>query len=660
MRRFFRSVTATAALSTLLFACGKDEPAAPPPQPEPAAKVESPTPAPNKLADDQAALGGGGDKTKDPGMGAAPAEPPANDAALPALIASAPPTERGPLTPSSVATFPADIVAVGGTPSLSGLVNAFAAQASRVPGQQIPPDPLPMALAAFQAQAGIDMAWLDTDKPLRFAVPDPKKFENGFMLLLPEKAGAAFDPAKVPNGTPGNGHFLTIKVSEDRSVYLDRVVDGHILATSHADLAKSMEGFAKDLGAWTPKDPLVLDTSVENLVRIFADEVKSAKEMVGMVAGAAGGDTNGQMAQMVKLASGGFALVEGASRMSISLDPAGDFPRIGFAFRGMPGSPLDKIAKDLSGHKISFASAVPADAWLAFGFDIQGASYLSDAQAIVDAVTKPGGLGPLPVTWSDDEKKAMHDLIVKAQELSGSQNMAWLRQEGTHPFIFENLSDAKDGKALQATLIELGEFFYKKVWTEGRKAMLAQGGSATDMPESIKFKDFVDLASKNLSAMGLGLAVNEASTKAGNLVGALEFKVDWSRLPQRGPTKAISDAFGDNIGISLAGEGQRFATVIGPDAAARATRVLDEAAAPGEQKDAWLAMANEHVLFALLRPARLMRALVDLIPDLASKREAIGTMPDDPLVVRGTSDGSQLYIEGIIPAKVLISLGNMR
>lgn len=655
MRRFFRSMTATAALSTLLFACGKDEPATPPPQPQPAAQVD-PAKGGDDKTKDEAKLGGGENKPNP--VGAAPAEPPPV-VPLPPLVASAAPVARAALTPSSIATFPADIVAVGGTPSLAALVNAFAAQAARVPGQQIPPDPLPMAIGAFQAQTGIDLSWLDTDKPLRFAVPDPKKFQNGFMLLLPEKAGA-FDPAKVPNGTPGNGHLLTIKVSDERSIYLDRVVDGHILASSHADLAKSMEAFVKDLGAWTPKDPLVLDTSVENLVRIFADEVKSAKEMVGMVAGAAGDDGGGQMAQMVKLASGGFALVEGAQRMSISLDPAGDFPRIGFAFRGLPGSPLDKAAKDLSGRKIAFAGAVPADAWLAFGFDIEGASYLSDAQAVVDAVTKPGGLGPMPVTWTDDEKKAMHDLIIKAQELSGSQNMAWIRQEGPRPFIFESLTDAKDGKALQGALMELGEFFYKKVWAEGRKAMLAQGGSAADMPESIAFKDFVGLASKNLSALGFGLSVNEASTKAGNQVGALEFKIDWSRLPMKGPAQAVSQAFGGNIGISLAGEAQRFATVIGPDAATRATRILDEAAAPTEQKDPWLAMANDHVMFAMLRPARLLRALVDLVPDLASKREAIGQMPDDPFVVRGTSDGSQLYLEGTIPAKVLLSLGNMR
>lgn len=649
-----RYLSTTAALSVLLFACGKSEPVAPPPQP-----AAAPTPAeapadPSKAAEEKV------DANKlvasNP-VGAAPTTPsPAG--ALPVLVAGTGPGDRPALTPTSIATFPADIVAVGGTPSLSALVSAFAAQAAKVPGQELPPDPLAMALAGIQGQLGIDMSWLDLDRPLRFAVPDPKKYKDGFVMLLPEKLGAALDPAKITGGTPGNGHFLTIKVG-DREVFLDRVVDGHILATSHGDLAKSLDVFAKDLGAWTPKDPLVVDTSVENLVRIFADEMKSAKEMVAMMGGAAGDDSGGQMAQMMKMASGGFALVEGASRISMSLDPIGDYPRVGFSFRGLPGSPLDQAAKDLAGRKIAFAGAVPGDAWLAFGFDIQGASYLSDAQGIVDAVTK-GGLGPMPISWSDDEKKSMHDLLVKAQELSGSQNMGWIRQEGAHPFIFESLTDTKDGKALQTTLLELGEFFYKKVWAEGRKAMIAQGGPAADMPEQIAFKDFVGLASKNLGAMGFGMAVNESTTKAGNPVGALEFKIDWSRLPLGGSNKAIGDAIGSSIGIALAGEAQRFATVIGPDAAARATRVLDEAAAPSEQLDPWLGMAKEHVLFALLRPARLLRALVDLVPDLATKREAIGAMPDDPLVIRGVSDGTQIYLEATIPVKVIMSLANIR
>ncbi len=654
MRRY---LSTTAALSVLLFACGKDEPAPPAPQPAAATVPTEKAPAdPTKVAEDQAA----GDKAKEPNnMGAAPTTPPApTGAVLPALVAGTGPGDRAALSPSSIATFPADIIAVGGTPSLSALVSAFAAQASKVPGQELPPDPLATALAGIQSQVGIDLSWLDVDKPLRFAVPDPKKYQDGFVMLLAEKAGAPLDPAKIAGATPGNGHLLTIKLGE-REVFLDRVVEGHVLVTSHGDLAKSLDGFVKELGAWTPKDPLVVDTSVENLVRIFAEELKSAKEMVAMMGGAAGEDPAGQMAQMMKMATGGFALVEGASRMSLSLDPNGDFPRIGFAFRGLPGSPLDKAAKDLAGRKIALAGAVPADAWLAFGFDIQGASYLSDAQAIVDAVTK-GGLGPMPVTWSDDEKKAMHDLIVRAQELSGSQNMAWIRQEGSRPFIFESVTDAKDGKALQSTLLELGEFFYKKVWAEGRKAMLAQGGPASEMPEQIAFKDFVSLASKNLGAMGFGLAVNESTTKAGNPVGALEFRIDWSRLPMQGPTKAIGDAIGDNIGIALAGESQRFATVIGPDAAVRATRVLDEAANPAEQLDPWLALAKDHVFFAMLRPARLLRALVDLVPDLAERREAIGAMPDDPFVVRGVSDGTQVYFEAIIPVKVIMSLANIR
>jgi|GEM_PF-2096205 len=652
MRRY---LSTTAALSVLLFACGKDEPAAPP---QPAVTtVQAEKPIEPKGAEDKAQLGG---DSANP-IGAAPTTPPTSaqpmPGAMPALVAGPPPGARVALSPSSIANFPVDIVAVGGTPSLSALISAFAVQATKA-GQPVPPDPLASTLAAIQAEAGIDLSWFDSDKPLRFAVPDPKKFQNGFVVLLPEKAGVALDPAKMAGATPGNGHFLTLKVG-DREVFLDRVVDGHVLATSHGDLAKSLDTFVKDLSAWTPKDPLVIDTSAENLVRIFADELKSAKDMVGMLGSAAGEDQGGQMAQMLKMASGGFALVEGASRLSVSVDPTGDFPRLGFAFKGLPGSPLDKAAKDLAGRKIAFASAVPADAWLAFGFDIQGVSYLSDAQAIIDAVTK-GGLGPMPISWSDDEKKTMHDIIVKAQELSGSQNMAWVRQEGSRPFIFESIADAKDGKALQATLVELGEIFYKKVWSEGRKAMLAQGGAAADMPEQIAFKDFVSLASKNLGAMGFGLAVNEAMTKAGNPVGALEFKIDWSRLPMRGPMKAMGDAIGDNIGIALAGESQRFATVIGPDAAARATRVLDEAATPGEQLDPWLAMAKDHVLFALLRPAPLMRALVDLVPDLASKREAIGQMTDDPFVVRGVSDGSQLYIEATFPVKVIVSLANIR
>ena len=657
-----RYVVTTAALSALLFACGKDEPA---PPPQPAAQVDAAAPSGGEPQKDPAKAE---DKTQaeKPAEGGTPTDPtkltaaPPTGDALPALVAGAAPPERPALTPSSIATLPADVVAVGGTPSLSALVKAFTSQASRVEGVQLPPDPISMALEQLKKEAGIDLGWLDADKPLRFAVPDPKKYPDAFVLLLPEKAGAAFDPKTLPNVKDAAGHLAVID-ADGKQIYFDRPVDGHVLVTTHEPLAKDLAGFLGELAAWTPKDPLVLDTSVENLVRIFGDQLKEAKEMVGAMGGsmAQNPEMAAQIGPLMQVAQTGFALVEGTSRMSLSLDPNGDFPRIGLAFKPIAGSPLDKIVKDLAGKKLTLAGAVPADAWFVFGYDVPGMNYLSDAKAIVDSITRATSSGPMQIAWSEDEKSTLLGLLTKVQEYQGSQGLSWLRQDGARPFVFEGVSDAKDGAALNASIFQVGDFLYKKLWGEGRKAALAQGAPAAELPENMSFKDFVGMVSKNTAQMGIGLTVNESKTAAGTAIGGLEVKIDWSRLPLEGEAKAVAGLLGDSIGVSLAGEGQHFAMAFGPDAAARTARLLDGVKSAAEVTDPWLAKAKDSAVFALLRPARLLRALVDIVPDLAAKRAQIGALPDDPIVLTGASDGAALTIDAVLPAKIIAALATL-
>ncbi len=645
MRRYLNT---TAALAALLIACGKDEPA---PQPAAATPEVQATPAEAPKAEEKPReLGGSASPTP---SSAAPPAP----VVLAPLVATPFPGERAQLTPTTIANFPTDIVAVGGTPSLQALVASVAAWSKKIPNSQVPDDPLAAALNAMQGVTGIDMAWLDADKPLRFAVPDPKKYPEGFYVLVQAKPGTTQNLLKATGATPGNGHFVTLDVG-GKKVFIDEAPGDLVIVTSHDDLAKSLGGFTTELAAWVPKDALVLESSGENLLRVYAEDLAKAKEFVGMMTSAGGDDP--QVMRMANLATGGFALVEGAARLSMALDFAGDFPRVGFGFVGQPGSPLEGIAKSLADHKIAYAGMVPADAWLALGFDVEGASLMQDAQAVVDAMTKSGA-GPLAqIAWTDDERAQMVGLLQKAQSLSGSQNMMWLRQDGERPFVFESVSSSKDGAELQKTLFAFADLFYSKIWGQLRPMAIAQGMSEAEVPAQMAFEDFLKLASSKASPLGISMAVGKGSTKAGSQLSSFELGVDWSRLPPRAELAAVAKVVGNSYGFSLSGEGQAFTTVIGPNAIERATRLLDAAATPPEATDPWLAMAKDHALFAMLRPARLMRALMGLVPDLASKGAEIGQIPDDPIVVRGKSDGKQLYLELTVPLQALVAIDKIR
>lgn len=644
MRTPRRSLLTLTTAATMLFACGKKDPE---PAPQPAA-ADVAQPAPEKTekreladkADAEAA------KPAAPDLAPAPVAPPSQ-------VAGATPPERAALQIGSVETFPADVVAVAGAQSLAGLVKSFADQAKRggvgvADGQ----DPLAMAIGVLQAQAGVDLAWLDTDKPLRIAVPDPKKYEDGFVLLAPVKADAKPEAKAFPNAVPkADGHWAKVTV-EGRTIFVDEL-DGHLVVTSHGNLFKDLGPFLKDLAAWTPKEPLVIDTSVENLVRIFKDQLDSARAMVAMLAGGAGKDAqlSAQAATTVQFANKGFALVEGTSRISFAMDPGGDFPRIGLAFRGLPGSPLEKAAADMVGRKLSFLGAVPADAWFALGYDVPGVGAFSDAESLVQSITS--GQNPMAPKWTDEDKKHLTALVTKMIELQDSQSVSWMRQDGSHPLVFEGLSASKDGAALQATILEAGQFFFEKVWASVREQALASGAPAAQLPEKMDLRGFLALASQQLSAIGFNASVVEASTKSGVKASGFELKIDWARLPFKDPmVSLIGKLLGDKVGVSLGGEGKFFAAAFAGDSATRVANLLDLATNLPTAQDPWVAKASESGLFLMIRPTRLLRALGDIVPQLAAKQAYIAGLPDDPVVIQGASDGKTLSVELTLPARL--------
>jgi hypothetical protein len=134
-------------------------------------------------------------------------------------------------------------------------------------------------------------------------------------------------------------------------------------------------------------------------------------------------------------------------------------------------------------------------------------------------------------------------------------------------------------------------------------------------------------------------------------------KIDWTRLPLQGEAKSLGDLFGNDIGIALAGEGQRFSSVLGPNAAARAAELLDSEV--GEPRDSWLKKSQNQAFFLILRPARLLRPLSSIIPELAENKAMIDSLSDDPIFIRGRSEGGALYIEGSLPAKLIATMATM-
>lgn len=635
MRRFMnlsRNLALVAMLGAPIGACGKKDP-----EPAPATQPAVPTEATQKAPPEPEK------KTEDK-----PVEPakPAEAAPQPA---GAIPEERAALSTASVATIPDGFVALAGTSDFAALFSTMAGMVSKLEGTELPPNALEEFIKSAKEGAGIDLSWLDTSKPLRFAVPDPKAHENGFLMVFAIKADAKLEPSAFPGATAGaEGHWAKVDF-QGREVWLD-MVDGHLVAASDKSFAKDQEAFVKAIIGWTPAAPLVLDSSVANLRKTFAQELSSAKEMASMLAGMANDPNNpGQGAQIQQMADLGFGIVEGLDRMGFAMDPGGEFPRLAVSMTGSPESPVGKLAAETKDKKAAFATATPADAWLALGYDIPGTGYLSNVDSLVEQLTSQSD-NPVAPKLSDAEKAELKAKLTRIMELQGSQSASWFRQEGNLPFIFEGLSDSPDGAGLSNALVDVGDFLFSKVWVQMRQMMLGQGLPADQLPENMKFADFVGFFNKNAGMMGINLGTSEATSEKGAKGHALDVAINWSKLPMRDEAAMLSNLLGDKLSLGFAGHEKLFSFVFGPDAAKRASGLVDRGA-PATTEDAWMARLAQKPMYFLLRPARLIKVLAANVPDMKEAQPMVEKLSDDPLVITGSSDGTTLSFEVQLSAK---------
>lgn len=641
MRRFMnlsRRLALVAMLGAPLAACGKKDPA--PPQPaagvtEPAAPTAKPEDKTQKTGEEKAAEPA---KPADAPPGTPSGAPPTAPAS-----ATAPPS-RSALTTSALATIPEGFVAVAGTPNFGELFRAFAGMVASLEGEALPANALESYLKEIKENVGLDLGWLDTDKPMRFAVPDPKAHDNGLLLLLAVKADAKLEPTAILGATAGaDGHWAKLSL-DGRELWLD-LADGHLVVSSDPGFIKAQAGFIKDLSAWVPSAPLVMDTSVENLRKTFSAELADAKEMASMFAGMAGSaGGSAQAKQIQQMADFGFALVDGLARMGFALDPTGDFPRLAITLRGTPESPVGKFAATTKDRKASFVNAAPADAWMVMGYDVPGLGYLSNLDDLVDQLSAPQEGNPISLSLSEADKKELKAKLARMMELQGSQSATWIKQVGTRILDIEGLSDSPDGKALLEAMLDAGDFFFQKLWASARKQMLAAGAPADQAPEKMSFRDFTGFMNRNLGMLGVGIEVKDATSKNGAKATGFELKVDWSRVIPGKDGRTVSELLGNQIGLGFSGHDKLFSMAFGPDASKRAADLIDRGV-PAGGGDPWLAKASEGAIFFLLRPVRLLRGAAPAIPDLAENKALLDSLADDPLVLTGTSDGTTVSIE---------------
>lgn len=569
------------------------------------------------------------------------AAPPKLDVTPVTLGAPIAPPSQAPMALTGVPTYPEGIVAVAGIQSIAGLF----ADAAVKDGPSAA-----MALGAIGQRLGVPtLDWVAQDKPLLIAIPDPKKFPDGFVVAVPlAQADLKADALAMPAGTDTEGHFAKLVV-RDHALYFDKL-GTHLVATSHKDLFKTFGGFIKDtLVTWTPGDTLVLESNIQALMKTYAEELKQAQVMLPMMMEgmAKKGLKMPQGAQMLALVEKLLKFSQDIERATIGVDVRGAFPRIGFAVTAKEGSELAKDLAALGTSKLTMASEIAADAWFALAMDAELDLGFNPSSLIegIQAALEPQGYG-----LTADELQRLTSVAEKVHELANGPSAFWFRADGAQPFTMESITLSSDAVAGRDAEVAFLDLIFQKMWSIGRGKMIEAGVPADNVPGAGDTGAVIALVNKLAAVRGMNIALTNGAVAKGLALG-----IEWSGLPLRGPIAQILPLLvGAKLEIGVAAADKRLTFAMGPTAIAR-SEALAKATAPAAPP-AWLGdAAQTGFALAAFRPAQLA-ALLAQTPILAGHRDDIAKLPDAPFVLKALTSERSLRFELAIPRELMMAL----
>jgi hypothetical protein len=620
------------------------------------------------------ALGACGDKRTDPAptpavdparapeaAPATPAPPPTAEAAPPTaptptppptaqVAADAEPTSPHRLRPISLPAFPEQVTAVVATPSLTALADGFSRVARQLGDLPVPADPVAAALEVARMQLAIeDVSWLDTQRPLRLAVPDPKAFPDGFFALIPltERGPDAVRAAFGERLEPVDGHAGRVIVG-GRGVFIDFLGD-HLVATSHAPLFEALSVFATTtLLAWTPADLLVLEVSVTHVKRAFATELAMVRDFAGAMSGelTRRAAVPMQAATLRGLIDGAFDFVDHTDRFGFALAASGGRVQAALGLRGVDGSDLAATIARLGDVRLETLAAAAPTSWLGFASHLPRELLDVDRDSLIASLVRDQAFTP-------EAAGRVADRVIELAAQSTGDSTTTFGADGAFGFALSSVSGVKDGAAARGAFIGLLDLLFARGLGEAR----AQLGPQDAALPVTSFTGLVDLANTLGGPMGGRLEVVDAA-RDGAHVSAVVLHVDWAKVPQARSEPALFELLQALIGERLAfavasGEG-RLAFAVGPTAD---TRAADLAAGrfPGGEPN--LTRAGDGAFAAAtLRVGPLLDALTGL-PPFASRREAFERLPaGEAFVLDARSEGANLVVTFTVPLPLLVAL----
>ena len=520
--------------------------------------------------------------------------------------------------PAAVAT-PDSVILYAGVKSLDDFTTRISSVIDKV-------KPMPglsaIIAGALSKELGVtNMDWLDTSKPIRVVVANPKESGKPALLTFPMKSREAFEKA-LPEAREAGGDGAAFKYQAgSRDAYVSYAGDYAVFARD-AKVFDRAKGFVEGgLAKYQPNDLFEVTFAVGNITRIFADELKQARGGMGqmMAANQAGNPFQASAEIMQKEVDMLFDLLEQLDTASISARIDGDHVKIPFSIRAKDGTSVATFIKGAKGRSLSLLDYIPSGSYFAFGANMDPAGFSEWNQL---------GIGMLAeiLKLSDAEKTKIGELMQKGMESQTGESMMAFYKEGSLALSLLAVGGAKDGKKLRDVTYEM----YGLLWSKLIDMVKAEAGALPPEVDLSSFPKAIESLGKLAEPMGIGVKIG-SEEYAGAPIDTLTITIDYAKFPlaQEDPkaTEVMKAIVGDKI-VLAAGYGKdRYAMALGPEAVARVKEVIDgkKGGAPAAVKTAVEHGVRGAAMLFYISAVDGLKAFA-AVPELAPMREKIRGM----------------------------------
>ena len=557
---------------------------------------------------------------------------------------------KAPDTATAVVTIPDNVIAYGGIKSLDDLSARVTSVAN-----EIKPTPGLDAVMSGAIAKGLGLSsldWLDTSKPIVFAVSNPKESDAPFALVLPMKSKEAFEKA-LPEAHEAGVDGAAFKYKQGASDTFVSYAGDRVVIAEDAKAAQQLRGFIEGgLAAYAPQSTLEVTVSIANSNRIYAAEVAAArasmtertalaKHLEGDPAGSPLNDAIGALGDDLQWF---FDLVPQIDAATFALRLDGDHVMLPLTITAKKDTALDTLLDTARGPSLTLLDYVPATSYLVLGANV-------DPAKLAKWTDLGFSLLAAKMKLTDEDTATMRALLQKTSALQTGETVVAFHKDGPAALSMLVLGGTTDGAKLREASVEL----YGMLWTKGIEYMKAtEGGPKKDLDLST-FPKAIEALSVMAAPLGVTLALT-SEAKGEGTIDALSIGIDYAKLPVTtdNPKEAavMKAVFGERIVIAVGHGKERRAIAVGADATARVTEVLEgKKTAPSPALKMALAHAvpgSSLLLYvSVIEGLKAWSALPDLAP-LASRIAAMSA-PNGAAISVGSVSGGGLQTVIDIP-----------